>query len=433
MLPIRRIAALAFSCALLSAAPAFADDAETAANACLDGVGELYPQHRFTEAADKYLCAADALARVAGHEERAARYRANAWFYRSWGTYTQKPLSGPLGQENLADATRQVQQSLPLWQAAKFPVGERLSQAWLTYLNGVQAGYAGQYATSRDDFAQAREAFTRIGEDAPPLRELTDMMLSLAEDQTVFAEVMKAMADPAGYENQGGYIDSRLDDMKRRALPETRPYFDSLAAQLRAARQYAEAGDRLDAWDYKGAQAALGEAKKALDAARPGADAVPGESTRAAYKALLAGWAGIVDAELYHSAALEQLLAKGNTAKAKDELIAGVAAFRQAQASLEAGGMPSASIASSYRLLSERAAAVAQAFGPTRAAIIVGWTFFAFFSVTLGTLTMLRKRYLPLTPPRILWAALVVAIIAAFGLRAPEILQVVKPDTILKR
>jgi hypothetical protein len=46
------------------------DAAEAIANACLEGVGELYPKHRFNEAADKYVCAADALAKASGHEER---------------------------------------------------------------------------------------------------------------------------------------------------------------------------------------------------------------------------------------------------------------------------------------------------------------------------------------------------------------------------
>jgi hypothetical protein len=222
------------------------DAAEAAANACLDGVGELYPQHWFNEAADKYVCAEDALAETPGHEERAARYRANAWFYRSWGTYAQKPVTGPLGRENLEDAIREVQESLPLWQSASFPVGERLSQAWLLYLTGVRLGSQRQYAASHDNFNKARDMFTRVGEEVRAVRELTGMMLGLAEDETVFAEVTNAMNDPAAFTSQGGYINTRLDDMKSRAPPETRPYYESLEAQFRAQRQFFEAGDRLE-------------------------------------------------------------------------------------------------------------------------------------------------------------------------------------------
>jgi hypothetical protein len=134
------------------------------------------------------------------HEERAARYRANAWFYRSWGTYTQKPITGPLGRENLEDAIRQVRESLPLWQSAHSPqgkVGEQLARTWLLYLSGVQLGAAGQCAASHDNFNKAREMFTQIGEQVPVVREFTVMLLGLAEDQTVFAEDMNAMNDPA--------------------------------------------------------------------------------------------------------------------------------------------------------------------------------------------------------------------------------------------
>jgi hypothetical protein len=166
-----------------------------------------------------------------------------------------------------------------------------------------------------------------------------------------------------------------------------------------------------------------------------GADAVPGETTRATYKALLAGWRGVIDAESHHAAALKSLLADGDTAKAGDELRQGVVAYRQAQASFETAGYPPGSIASigkSYARLNERAAAVTQAFGPTRAALLVGETFFGFFAVTIGALTALRVRYLPLKPSQILWAGLVVAIISAFGLRSPEIFQVLKLGAVPK-
>jgi hypothetical protein len=423
-----------------SAAPwanAAEDEPEAAANACLERVGELYPQHRFNEAADKYVCAADALAKAPGHEERAARYRANAWFYRSWGTYTEKPITGPLRRANLEDAIRQVQESLNLWQSTQSPqgkVGEQLARAWLRYLSGVQLGAAGQYAASHDDFNKAREMFTQIGEQAPAVREVTDLLLGLAEDQTVFAEVMNATTDPGSFTSQGGYINARLDDMKRRALPETRPYYESLAAEFRAGRQFFEAGDRLEAWDYPDADAILAEAKKALATAQPGAAAVPDTRPRASYQAMLVGWNRLVDAERHHAAALKSLLADGNTAKAKDELLKGVADYRTAQAEFETAGFPPGSIASiekSYARLRERAAAVSQAFGPTQAVLAIGWTFFGFFVVTLGALTMLRSR-LRLKPTLILWTSLVVALISAFSLRSIELLQVLNLGGILR-
>jgi tetratricopeptide (TPR) repeat protein len=354
-----------------------ADEAETAAKACLEGSSELLPQHRFREAADKYVCAADALARLPSHEERAARYRANAWLYRSWGTYTQKPITGPLGSRNLEDAIRQIQQSLPLWQEARFPVGERLAQAWLLYLDGVKLGAAGQYTKSNEDFDKAREMFTRIGEDMPAVRELTDMLLSLAEDQTVFSEVMSAINNPENFESQGGYVNARLDDMKRRT-PNMISYYDGLAMLFRGERQFWEAANRLEAWDYDDAEAVLVEAKKALDAAQLGGDVVPGEATRSSYRAMLAGWNSVVNAERYHATALRLLLAQGEPARAKDELREGVAAYREAQASFEIAGYPAGSIAAirkTYERLRDRSDAVARAFGPIQAMLAVGTTF----------------------------------------------------------
>ena len=402
-----------------------ADAAETAAAACLDGVSTLYAQHLFTEAADKYVCAADALAKDASHADRAARYRANAWLYRSWGTYTQKPITGPLGRENLADAIRQAQQSLPLWQAAQFPAGERLAQAWLTYLDGVRLGAVDQYAAARTAFDQAREQFTRIGEDIPPLREFTNMLLGLAEDQTVFSEVMTAMNDPASFQSQGGVVNARLNDMQRRATPETRPYYASLAALFRMERQFFEAAGRLEAWDYQDAAAVLAQARTALQAADAGADATPGAATRASYKSVLAGWGNVLDAEDQDAAALKALLAEGDMAVARNELLRGVAAYRQAQAAFETAGYPPGTmvtIEKTYARLRDRAAAVATAFGPTRAMLVVGRTFLVVFIVVLGVLTVLRRQ-IPLHPALTIWAALVVSIIGTFGLRATELLQ----------
>jgi tetratricopeptide (TPR) repeat protein len=401
-----------------------ADDAETAAKACLEGSSELLPQHRFREAADKYVCAADALARLPGHQERAARYRANAWLYRSWGTYTQKPITGSLGRRNLEDAMRQIQQSLPLWQEARFPVGERLAQAWLLYLNGVKLGAEGQYTSSNEAFDKAREMFTRIGEDVPAVREITDMLLSLAEDQTVFSEVMSAMNDPEKFESQGGYVNARLDDMKRRT-PENISYYDSLAMLFRVERQFWEAGNRLEAWDYDDADAVLAEARKALDAAQPGGDVVPGEATRVSYRAVLAGWNSVVNAERHHATALRLLLAQGEPAKAKDELREGVISYREAQASFEVAGYPAGSIAAirkTYERLRDRSEAIGRAFGPIQAMLAAGTTFFEFFFVTLGALITLRSR-LPLSPGQTFSAALVVAIISTFGLRSPDVFQ----------
>lgn len=405
------------------------DAAEAAANVCVQGIGELYPEHRFNEAADKYTCAADALAKARGHEGLVARYRANAWFYRSWNTYIQKPITGPLGRENLEDAIRQVRESLPLWQVARSPqakVGEQLAQAWLLYLTGVQLGTTGQYAAARDHFHKAREMFTQISENVPAVRELAGMLLGLAEDQTMLAEVMNAMSDLGSFTIQGGYINARLDDMKRRALPETRPYYESLAAQFLAGRRFLEAGDRLEAWDYQDAFAVLAEAKKALVAAQPGAAAVPDLGKRAQYEALLAGWNGVVDADGHHASALKWLLADGNVAKAKEEFLLGVADYRRARAEFETAGFPSDSIAAiekSYARLRARAAAAAQAFGIPEAALAIGRTFFGFFVVTLGLLTALRSR-LPLKPTLVLWTSLVVALISAFSLRSAELLQV---------
>ena len=58
-------------------------------------------------------------------------------------------------------------------------------------------GAPGQSAASHDNFNKAREMFTQIGEQVPVVREFTVMLLGLAEDQTVFAEDMNAMNDPA--------------------------------------------------------------------------------------------------------------------------------------------------------------------------------------------------------------------------------------------
>jgi hypothetical protein len=55
----------------------------------------------------------------------------------------------------------------------------------------------------------------------------------------------------------------------------------------------------------------------------------------------------------------------------------------------------------------------------------VGKVFFVFFVVTLAVLTALKRR-LKLEGKVILWVTLVVAIIAAFGLKAPDIFNSLK-------
>jgi hypothetical protein len=431
---LKRLLTAAFLAVLLAlppVLPAFAneDPAETAANACLAGILELYDQGRMGEAADKYLCAADVLAKAPGHEERAARYSANAWFYRSWATFTEKPVAGPLGRENLEDAIRQVEKSLPLWKEAHSPqgaVGERMSQAWLLYLTGVRLGFDRQFPASREAFDQAREMFVRIGEDVPPLRGLTEKLLSLAEDETVFAEIMNATNNPGNFVTQGGYVQERLDDMKRREQPERRPYYDSLGYFYRSQRQFLEAGDRLEAWDYQDADAVLDQAGKALEAARPGAGAIANPTTAATYQALLSGWSDIIEAEKRHAAALKALLANGETAKAREAFLQGVADYRRGQENFEKAGLGSGSmdaIEKTYARLRERSDAVAKAFGAPQALLILGKAFFGFFAVTLGTLTALRPR-LNLKPPQIVWTSLAVALISAFSLRSIEFFQV---------
>jgi hypothetical protein len=435
----RRISLLALAILVAAAAVAVspgraAETPEQAANACLDKVSALMSQHRFIDAADQYVCAADELAKLPGGQERAARYRANAFLYRSWGVYTEKGITGPLGSANLDDALRLVAQSLPLWAAANFPVGGQLAEAWRLYLTGVKSGLAGQYAEARQLFDQARAQFADIGSRVPAVRELVDMLLGLAEDQTVFADIMNLMSNRDAYLTQGGEINRRLADLEKRATPAMRPYYESLAAEFRAMRQYDEAGARLEGWDYQDAARILADARQSLEAARRGASAIPLEQVKGTYGATLSGLGEAVEAERHHGLALAALLGSGDTAKAKGELIEGVEHYRAAQAAFETAGFPSGAIGaveSAYARLRERASAVAEAYGPTQAAIGVGKTFFALFFIALGALTWLRTR-LAIGPRLTVWLTLVVAIIGAFGLRAPDILGALKSFPIPK-
>jgi hypothetical protein len=72
--------------------------------------------------------------------------------------------------------------------------------------------------------------------------------------------------------------------------------------------------------------------------------------------------------------------------------------------------------------LRDRASAVDRAFGPSKAMLAIGQTFFGFFAATLGAVIALRSR-LPLKPALVLWTALVVALISAIGLRLPVFAQ----------
>jgi hypothetical protein len=223
------IAGLAFG----PAAPAASSAPETPqskADACLDKAAEQTSQAQFSEAADNYVCAADEMAKIPGQESRSARYRANAHMYRSWGSYTQAGFTGSFGKANLDEALRQIELSLPLWREANFPVGEQLANAWQLYLTGVKTGLSGRYAESRDMFAKARAMFIAVGDQVPQVREMTQNLMRRAEDQTIFAEMMDLMSNRREYEKRGGEINQRLADLKQRAAPATRAFYDDLAA-----------------------------------------------------------------------------------------------------------------------------------------------------------------------------------------------------------
>jgi len=194
----------------------------TRVDACFEKTSELRDQNKFAEAADTYVCAADEMAKLPGGQSRAARYRANAHLYRSWGVYTQLGVTGTLGRANLDIALRHAEQSQALFKAATFPVGEELATAWRLYLAGVKLGLDARYDESRAAFEKARRMFLDVGDRVPPVRETTQKLLALAEDQTIFASMMALLSRPDDYRKQGGAVRQRLTELGQRATPALR-------------------------------------------------------------------------------------------------------------------------------------------------------------------------------------------------------------------
>ena len=398
------------------------------ADVCVDTAAEMVKQNKFSEAADSYVCAADETAKLPGGVGRAARFRANAHLYRSWAIYTQRGVTGTMGRANLEDALSQVDRSLPLWREARFPVGEQLTEGWRLYLLGVKLGLDNRYAESRERFEKARAIFTEIGNSVPPLRDTTQWLASLAEDQTIFTSMMDLMSNRDEYGKKGGEVNQRLAELKERAQAAVRPYYDALERLFRAMRLFDEAGARLEAWDHAAATRILDEATKALATAQQGVGGVPSELRRAQFQATLDGWRKAVEAETHHARALDALLEHGDMGKAKAELIEGAESYRSANAAFEKATLgPSAvgAVQTSSARLKERAKVVAAAFGPTQAMLGVGKVFVAIFFVTLGVMTWLRSR-LGLEGKLVIWVVLVVSVIGAFGLKAADIFNGLK-------
>jgi hypothetical protein len=156
---------------------------------------------------------------------------------------------------------------------------------------------------------------------------------------------------------------------------------------------------------------------------------VPNETRRAQFQATLDGWSDAVEAETHHARGLHALLDSRDAGKARAELIDGSEQYRKALLEFEHAGLgtgATGSVQSSSARLHERAQVLASAFGLPDAMLGAGRLFFALFFVAVGILTWTKTR-LDLTGRTIIWIALVVAVVAAFGLRAPDILNAIKP------
>jgi len=260
------------------------------------------------------------------------------------------------------------------------------------------------------------------------MKETTKQFVSLSERGAIYSNAMDLMWNVDEYETKGGEINQRLAELKRRVSSEQQPFYEGLEAFSRGQRLFLEGSKRLESWDYEDAARVLPEARKALEeAARRYAELKEGYQ-RGYLQATVAGWAEATHAQQHHGRALAALLENGDVGRAKAEFIEGVERYRAALAAFEKAGFGasmSRAIQTSYTRLRDRAQIVATAFGPTKAMLGIGQYFLVAFFGSLGVMTLLQRR-LRLSGKQVLWISLVVAIIGAFGLKAPDILNAVK-------
>ncbi len=405
-----------------------ADRPPSRADAYANEAGELLGQGKFAETADKYQLAAKEALKEPGGEAKANKYLANYNLYRAMAIYSEAELSGIFAQTDLDDAIRRAQQARDLFRQVRNQAGEQAAEGWRLFLVGVKNDKGSQFREAREAYEKARRVFLDLGDSAPEMRENTRQFVSLAERGAIWATTMDLMWNIEEYERKGGEINQLLAQLKKRVSAEQQPFYDGLEALSRGQRLFLEGSKRLESWDYRDAARVLPEAEKALAEAANRYGGLKESHQRGTLQSTVAGWAEATRAQQAHGRALQALLDGGDVGRSKAEFIDGVQRYRAALAAFEKAGFGasmSGAIQNSYTRLRDRAEIVAGAFGPTKAMLNVGRFFLVAFLGTLGVMTLLQPR-LRLSGKQVLWISLVVGIIGAFGLRAPDILNALK-------
>jgi hypothetical protein len=412
--------------ASVSNAESVPDDAATK---CLTEARELLEHSKFLEASEKYLCASHETMRLGANSQKVTEYQANANLYRSWGLYAKTKVNGMFARSDLDREIQLAEQARDLWRRAQNRAAADSAEGWRLYLEGVRYAVDNNYSEARQRFEKARQSFLDLEERVPGISESTQPLVKLAEEQALsvsLAEVWQR-TDSA---TELGELNRKLSELGDRANPADRAVYEGIGELARGQGRLKDGSDRLVGWQYSDAARLLREAEEALAAARAhfSASVEAPLSTSGQYIFVVDGWTAVTRAEQHHAKALEALLERGDAGRAKNEFIEGMEAYATAQTEFEKaffGSQAIRAIRQSKTRLEERAQVVASVFGLTRFGLDVGEFFVAIFFGTLGVLTLLAQRF-RLAGRTIVWIALVVGIIGAFGLHAPDFFYAIK-------
>lgn len=389
---------------------------------------DLLRESKFSEAADKYQLAAKEALKEPSGQGKAKKYEANYNLYRAMGIYGGAELSGIFAKTDLDEAIKRAQQARDLFRQVGNRAGEQAGEGWRLFLVGVKSDKESQFKEAREAYEKARQVFIELGENVPEMKETTRQFVTLAERGAIWSVAMDLMWNIEEYEKRGGEFNQHLAGLKKRVSPGQQPFYDGLEAFSRGQRLFLEGSKRLESWDYRDAARVLPEAEKALAEAAQRYAGLKDGYQRRYLQTTVAGWAEATRAQEAHGRALKALLDRADVGWAKAEFIEGVQRYRAALEAFEKAGFGapmSTAIQTSYTRLRDRAEIVSGAFGPTKAMLGVGKFFLAVFFGTLGVMTLLQSR-LRLNGRQVLWISLVVGIIGAFGLNAPDIFNALK-------
>jgi len=327
---------------------------------------EFLSRNYFVEAGQRYIRAATEAEKYPGAERGAIQYRANAGLYASWGLYAKTNVSGMFGARDLDRAAQLAERARELWRRASNDFGEQAAEGWRLYLVGVQQGLASRYEEATQQFEKAREIFLRLEQTVPDVRDTTQPLISLTEQQLILADTM-AMWSDENAETRLGEINRRLNELGRR-FPAERPVYEGIIKLARGQSRLKEGSDRLVSWNYTEADRLLSEAEMAFTEASQSFDNAqqsPESLTQPAqYLRLVDGWSAVTRAERHHAHALESIFERLDLGGAKVDLAQGVESYRAAQSAIESaffGSQAVKAVQRSAQRLSERMFVVASA------------------------------------------------------------------------